>query len=203
MVLASRYIEHFTYLGLLVILLLCGMGLPLPEDVVLLAAGYLVHHGVTRYGYTLGVSVVGVMGGDLSLFMLGRHFGQGVVRYIALVRPSSQRRIDRLKEFMHRHGHRAILYARFLAGARALVYICAGSLGVPVNRFMAFDLLGAVISVPIMVSVGYLFGDQIEIVVKLIGGAERAVLLIVILTAVIALARLLASVRQERHAADH
>jgi membrane protein DedA with SNARE-associated domain len=202
MVLVSPYIEHFTYLGLLVILLLCGMGLPLSEDVVLLAAGYLVHHGVTRYGPTLGVSLVGVVGGDLSLFLLGRRFGQGVLRYLVLTRPGSQRRIERLKAFMARHGHRAILYARFFVGARALVYISAGTLGVAVGRFVAFDVLGAVFSVPIMVSAGYLFGDQIETVIKLLGGVERVIFLLVVLSAAIAVARLVASARQERQAAS-
>jgi membrane protein DedA with SNARE-associated domain len=203
MVLVSRYIEHFTYLGLLVILLLCGMGLPLPEDIVLLAAGYLVHHGVTRYGLTLGVSVVGVVGGDVSLFLLGRHFGQGMVRYLTMGRPGPQRRVERLKEFMLHHGHLAILYARFLAGARALVYISAGSLGVAIDRFIAFDLLGAFVSVPIMVSAGYFFADQIEFVVKLIGGAERVIFLFAVLTATIGLVRFLMVVWQDRQPASN
>ena len=45
----SSYIEHFTYLGLFVILMLCGLGLPMPEDVALLVGGFLAHEGVTRY----------------------------------------------------------------------------------------------------------------------------------------------------------
>ena len=71
---------------------------------------------------------------------------------------------------MDRHGHRAVFYARFLAGLRALVYLEAGSLGVPISRFLMYDLLGAVISVPLVVSLGYLFGNQIEQVLHYIGG---------------------------------
>ena len=63
---------------------------------------------------------------------------------------------------MHRHGHRAIFYARFLAGLRALVYLSAGSFGVPPSVFLFYDLLGALISVPIVVTLGYVFGEQIE-----------------------------------------
>ncbi len=122
--------------------MLCGLGLPLPEDVALLAGGFLVHRGVTHYPMTLVVSLVGVVAGDNSLFFLGRRFGTGLVRYFGLNRPRSKVQIDRLHEFMHRHGHRAIFYARFLAGLRALIYLTAGSFGVTPGRFFLYDLAG-------------------------------------------------------------
>ena len=82
--LISAYIEHFTYVGLFVVLMLCGLGLPIPEDVALLAGGYLVHRGITRYPITLAVSLLGVVAGDNSLFFMGRRFGSGLVRYFSI-----------------------------------------------------------------------------------------------------------------------
>jgi membrane protein DedA with SNARE-associated domain len=174
----SGYIQHFTYLGLLVVLILCGLGLPLPEDIALLAGGFLVHRGITQYPMTLAVSLVGVVAGDNSLFFLGRHFGTGLVTYLGIGHPDSQRRIERLKQFMHRHGHLAIFYARFLAGVRALVYLTAGSLGVSPARFFVYDALGALISVPIVVSIGYVFGRQIEQAIAYVGGFDKLVLFV-------------------------
>ena len=118
--LISAYIEHFTYIGLFVVLMLCGLGLPIPEDVALLAGGYLVHRGITRYPITLAVSLLGVVVGDNSLYFLGRRFGSGIVRYISLGRPGAKHQIERIEAFVQRHGHRAIFYARFLAGLLAL-----------------------------------------------------------------------------------
>jgi membrane protein DedA with SNARE-associated domain len=180
--LVSVYIQHFTYAGLLVVLILCGMGLPIPEDVALLAGGFLVHRGVIQYPMTLLVALVGVVAGDNSLFFLGRRYGTGLVTYLGIGRPRSQRQIDRLKEFMQRHGHRAILYARFVAGLRALVYLTAGSLGVSPLRFFLYDLAGAVISVPIVVTLGYLFGNELEAVLRYIGGVEKLVWVVVALS---------------------
>ena len=187
----SGYIEHFTYLGLFVILLLCGMGLPMPEDIALLAGGFLVHRGIIRYPITLAVSLLGVVAGDNSLFFLGRRFGTGLVRYFGLNRPGSKAQIERIRAFMHRHGHRAIFYARFLAGLRALIYLTAGSFGVTPLRFLLYDLLGAVISVPIVVSIGYLFGGQLEVVVHYLGGFERLLWIVVVLSLAIYGMRLL------------
>jgi membrane protein DedA with SNARE-associated domain len=175
--LVSNYIEHFTYLGLFLVLVLCGMGLPVPEDLALLTGGFLIHRGITQYPTTLAVSFIGVVAGDNSLFFIGRRFGARILRYLGSVRPHIVPRIERLKRFMDRHGHMAIFYARFLAGVRAPVYIVAGSAGVAPTRFVIYDSLGAVISVPIAVSIGYFFGDQIDLAITYLGGFDRLLLL--------------------------
>ncbi|HKN13359.1 MAG TPA: DedA family protein [Candidatus Binatus sp.] len=189
--LISAYIEHFTYLGLFVVLMMCGLGLPIPEDVALLAGGYLVHRGITRYPITLVVSLLGVVAGDNSLFFMGRHFGSGLVRYFSIGRPGRKHQIERIEGFMQRHGHRAIFYARFLAGLRALVYLSAGSFGVRPAIFLFYDLLGALISVPIVVTLGYVFGKQLELLVKYIGGFERLIVVVAILSVLVYATRLL------------
>jgi membrane protein DedA with SNARE-associated domain len=187
--LVSSYLEHFTYLGLFLVLMLCGLGMPIPEDIALLAGGYLVHRGITRYTITLGVSLLGVVVGDNSLFFLGRRFGSGLVRYFGLERPRRKLQIERIQDFMQRHGHRAIFYARFLAGLRALIYLTAGSFGVRPAVFFMYDLLGAVISVPVVVTIGYLFGTQLERIVRLLGGFERLILVVTILSVGLYLSR--------------
>jgi membrane protein DedA with SNARE-associated domain len=197
--LVSAYIQHFTYLGLLLVLLLCGLGLPLPEDVALLAGGFLVHRGVIQYPPTLAVSLVGVLGGDCSLFFLGRHLGSGLVKYVGLLYPDYRQSIARMQNFMHRHGHRAVFYGRFLAGVRALIYLTAGSLGVPPARFLVYDLAGALISVPLMVSLGYLFANQIEAVTRYLGGFDRLLLAAVALSLTVWLIRAVLTARARRH----
>jgi membrane protein DedA with SNARE-associated domain len=174
--LVSSYIEHFTYIGLFLVLVLCGLGLPVPEELPLLTGGFLAYRGITQFPATLAISFVGVMAGDNSLFFLGRRFGTGVLRYLGLVRPGTRQRIERLRMFMDRHGHLAIFYARFLAGVRALVYLTAGLAGVTPQRFVVYDALGAIISVPVAVSAGYFFGDQIDLAIRYVGGFDRLVL---------------------------
>jgi len=187
----STYLEHFTYLGLLIVLVLCGLGLPVPEDAVLLTGGFLAHRGLVEYPVALAVSFVGVITGDCSLFFLGRRFGTGLLRYFGLMHPNSRRSIARMRKFMDRYGNRAVFYGRFLAGLRALVYLSAGSLGVPTSRFLMYDLLGATISVPLVVSLGYLFGSEIERILYYLGGIQRALILVAVLSVVIWLSRVL------------
>jgi membrane protein DedA with SNARE-associated domain len=193
--LISGYIEHFTYAGLFVILMLCGLGLPMPEDVALLAGGFLAHKGVTRYPITLVVALLGVIAGDNSLYFIGRGVGSNLLAFFGLKRSKSasdesSNNLDRLHVFMHRHGHLAIFYARFFAGFRALVYLSAGSLGVPPSRFFLYDLAGAAISVPVVVTLGYVFGEQIEKVIHYIGGFQKVIWIVLGLGLLIYLTRM-------------
>jgi membrane protein DedA with SNARE-associated domain len=94
---------------------------------------------------------------------------------------------------MDRHGHRTIFYARFLAGMRALVFITAGSMGVSPARFVFFDGLGALISVPLVVVLGYTFGDELERIVEYIGGVETVVVVLLALAALFYTTRLWAA----------
>ena len=189
--LISSYIEHFTYLGLFVILMLCGLGLPMPEDVALLVGGFPAHKGVTRYPITLIVALLGVIAGDNSLYFIGRGVGSNLLSYFGLKRAGAENQLDRMHAFMHRHGHLAIFYARFFPGFRALVYLSAGSFRVPPSRFFFYDLAGAAISVPVVVTLGYVFGEQLEQVIRFIGLFNKLIWVVVSLCGLILLTRYL------------
>jgi membrane protein DedA with SNARE-associated domain len=187
----SSYIEHFTYLGLFVILTLCGLGLPMPEDIPLLVGGFLAHKGVTRYPFTLIVALLGVIAGDNSLYFIGRGVGAKLLSRFRLKRAGAENQTDRMHTFMHRHGHLAIFYARFFPGFRALVYLSAGSFRVPPSRFFFADLAGAAISVPVVVTLGYVFGDQLERVIRFIGVFNKLIWVVVSLCGLILSSRYL------------
>jgi membrane protein DedA with SNARE-associated domain len=189
----AGYIEHFTYVGLFAVLTLCGLGLPLPEDAALLTGGWLAHRGVTRLPLTVAVGLAGVLTGDCALYFLGRRFGPRVIRYVTIGHPAAEARVEWIRGFMDRHGHRTIFYARFLAGMRALVFITAGSMGVSPARFVFFDGLGALISVPLVVVLGYTFGDELERIVEYIGGVETVVVVLLAVAALFYTTRLWAA----------
>jgi membrane protein DedA with SNARE-associated domain len=174
--LVSSSIEHFTYVGLFLVLALCGLGLPVPEELPLLTGGFLVYRGITQYPATLLIAFVGVIAGDNSLFFLGRRFGTSVLKYLEYMRPHTRQRIEWLKMLIDRYGNRAIFYARFLPGVRAPIYLASGLAGMTPRRFIAYDALGAAISVPVVVSIGYFFGDQIDSAIRYFGGFDRVVL---------------------------
>jgi len=155
-------LEHATYGLTLLLLLAAGMGLPIPEDVVLLVAGALIHRGATHLVPTAAVVAVGVLAGDLMIFLTARHLGARALERPLFRRLLPERRRQRLERLFARWGGGIVFAARQVAGIRAPVFALAGLHGLPVALFVLFDAIGLVISGPLFLSLGYLFSNQLD-----------------------------------------
>jgi membrane protein DedA with SNARE-associated domain len=145
-------------------LVIGGLGAPLPEDVALLAAGALVQRGAVSVVVALVVLFAGVIGGDVMLFVLARRLGHAAYdrpRFRRLLPPERRLRIEGA---YRRHGGLLVFCARFLAGVRAGTFAMAGIHGMQLRRFVFWDLLAACISIPLIVGLGYLGADHLDVV---------------------------------------
>jgi membrane protein DedA with SNARE-associated domain len=153
-------LEHFqgtplSLWGPFFLLLLCGLGLPLPEDIVLIAAGML---GVIDGHSWIKVSVfmyAGVLAGDSIIFGAGRRFGVGLLKAAWFQRFLPASKQVKVVEFYDKHGAKGLFIARFLPGLRAPIFFSAGSLRVSYLKFLFYDGLAALISVPVFVWLGH------------------------------------------------
>lgn len=95
--------------------------------VVLLAGGH-----ITNWWLTFASMTVGGMIGDIGLYVIGRYAMHMLLRF----RFADPERIDYIKGKYGDHAAWASFMARFLPGARTLVYVSAGSMKYPFGRFL-------------------------------------------------------------------
>jgi membrane protein DedA with SNARE-associated domain len=149
------------YLGVAGALLLTGVGFPCPEDIILLFAGFLVSEGQANLYIMIGVALFAILASDLLIYTIGYHFGQNVIK----VRPFrwifTTRLMERVNKFYARYGKATIFVGRFGAGLRAWIYLLAGTSKMKVFHFVLMDFLAALISVPLLVWLGFYLPDQI------------------------------------------
>lgn len=158
---ANKYFGHFHYFGPFVVLLACGMGLPIPEEVTLLACGYLVYQEIVSYWPITLVCSAAILLGDSVPFWLGRIYGMRALR-ISWVRPILHpERFAKIERRFRQHGNWATFAFRFFAGVRIPGYFVAGTLGMSYSRFLLLDALGVLISVPISIWFGKLLSAEI------------------------------------------
>lgn len=150
------------------ILLVCGLGVPLPEDISLILGGYLVHRGAARLPAMLLVGFGGILAGDSLIFLAGRRFGAkvGVNPGGLLGKVITPAKRAQVATMFARHGQKIVMIARFLPGVRAVTYFTAGSIGMSFGRFIFFDGLAAALSAPIFVLLGYRFGGELELLIE-------------------------------------
>jgi membrane protein DedA with SNARE-associated domain len=149
---------YFLILG---ILLACGLGLPIPEDITLFAAGLLAYYGVTDLATTVVVAFGGVLLGDSIVFLLGAFYGRRLLKHRIVARLLHEERMSKATELFRKHGNKLIFAARFMPGLRAPAFFSAGVLHVPFRVFVFYDGLAALVSVPLIICLVYRFGDPI------------------------------------------
>ncbi|MBE7462521.1 MAG: DedA family protein [Planctomycetes bacterium] len=156
------YFEHGSYLAVFLTLILCGMGLPVPEEAVFLLAGFVLAKIDGSLALMMFVAVLGIMSGDSLTYYLGRRIGPGIAQYKWLVRMGVPARLKQARSFFEKHGNKTIFLAGFLAGVRAPTFFLCGWLHVSYYRFLLLDFLRAAITAPISIYLGYRFGPEAE-----------------------------------------
>ena len=146
---------------LLVGLILAGLGFPFPEDLILLLAGGLARASGLPLPLVVALCGIGVLSGDVILFSTARRLGPA-----ALERPSIRwllppERKTKLEKMFERRGGAVVFGARHVAGLRAPVFALAGMNGMSLRRFLSWDALGAMISVPVVTTLGFFFSDHV------------------------------------------
>lgn len=180
------WIERGSYLGIILFLTLTGLGLPIPEEVPIMAAGVAsrVKDGIKWY-YALPACLVGALLGDSLMYAIGRFFGARILRehpwWSGFLTPEREQTIEAL---LKKHGIWAFFVARFLVGLRSPFYLTAGMLKVKYRWFLLADFICATVVISGFFGLAYLFGERIT---GLIQSAERGFTAAVIAVALVAL----------------
>ena len=169
------------YLGVFLVLMACGLGLPLPEDVPLLTSGFLVHMGLARLGFMIPVAMAGVLTGDCTLFFMGRKLGHHVVEHRIFRRAVNPARLLMAERLFQKHGIKIVFVGRFLPGLRSMIFMAAGVLRVRFGTFIGVNGMAACISVPTLVVLGYLFGNNLDKIKHEVRTATHFIVLAIVL----------------------
>jgi membrane protein DedA with SNARE-associated domain len=141
---------------------LCGLGLPMPEDIILISAGYLVSLGKFPMSTAIVAGMVGVLSGDALLFFVGRRYGRALLERPWLLRWFSADQIANASDRIRSNARFICFIARFLPGLRSPIYLVSGTMGIAPSTYLLQDGLAASLSVPFWVVFGWYFGASID-----------------------------------------
>jgi membrane protein DedA with SNARE-associated domain len=166
-------VEQFSYAGIFITLLLASMGVPIPEEAVVITAGVLSQQGTTRWWIALPLSIAGVLSGDVILYWAGWHWGERLLNWWVVRLVLTREREERLKAAYRRHAMKTVFTARHIMGVRAAAFLTAGIARVPFWKFFGVDAGSALISVPLGFTLAYFFADQLQEVLRDVRRTER------------------------------
>ena len=168
------------YLSIIVILILTGCGLPVPEEFPIIAAGVASSGANADLNpwIALGCCLIGALAGDSMLYAIGYHFGHNLVKaHPRLARLLHAEREAKMEQLINKHGLKALFLARFMVGVRAPVYLSIGILRTSYKKFLLFDAFCATAVVSFFFGLSYLFGDNVKTWIR---GTEKVFTAIVV-----------------------
>ncbi len=142
-----------------------------------------------RWWILLPVCIIAVVLSDVILYSLGLWGGDRLLRHrwLSHMMPPNRRR--RTEENFHRYGVSILVFGRLVPGIRAPLFLTAGSMRLPLPRFLLADGLGAVVGNSFFFFLGFWLGDSVKTLI--VGVEERLKPILIIVTVGLVVAYLL------------
>lgn len=180
------FFGEYGYIAVFACLILCGLGVPVPEDITLVSGGVISGLALANPHIMCAIGLAGVLAGDSTMFLAGRIFGYRVQRLKFFRKVVSPQRFSQIQKKFKKHGLGLLFVARFLPGLRSPIYLVAGmSHRISYLTFIVMDGLAALISVPVWIYLGYFFADNLDILMEYVHDVQKAIFLALGLLAVI------------------
>lgn len=160
----AGFLDKFTYLAIVSVLSAAGLGVPVSEDLTLLLGGALAARGVTLFWPTLAAGYFGVLIGDALIHQWGRRMGPRAYAAPLVQKALSVARQEKLRAHFARRSFLTIVVGRHTPVLRAPVFFLAGASGVGFWKFVLADAVSAAITVPAVVTLGFYFGNHLDVV---------------------------------------
>lgn len=175
----EAFFVEYGYAAVFFVLVICGFGVPIPEDLTLVTGGVISGMGYTNPHMMFAVGMLGVLVGDGVMFAAGRIWGQKILRFKPIARIMTPKRYEQVQEKFDKYGNRVLFVARFLPGLRTAVFVTAGiSRKVSYLRFIIMDGLAALISVPIWIYLGEYGAHNIDWLMAKMHSLQSGILVI-------------------------
>lgn len=167
--------ETYSYFIIYLVLIACGLGIPIPEDITLTVSGILISYDITNFAITFLVGMVGVLTGDIIAYVAGRFWGKSLLKSRIISKILRRRSLARARIASRKFGNYLIFFARFMPGLRTPVYFSMGVFKKPFIKFVLIDGLAALISVPVWIYIGMVFGRNIPVLEKYVKHMQEGI----------------------------
>ena len=178
-------IGQLGYTGILVLMFLESTFFPVPSEVVIPPAGYLVAKGEMNMAAVIACGVVGSVLGALFNYLLAVWLGRPLLMKYGKYILFPPKRLERVNSFFINHGEISTFTGRLIPGLRHFISFPAGLAHMNLMRFCLYTALGAAVWVTILAYIGKFVGDNIELVNKYSRQALLAVLAVMIIVFII------------------
>lgn len=161
----SYWFSHYGSFALFGLLVLGIVGLPIPDETLLILSGYLMAQGKLSLWLTPLCALLGTMLGITFSYLLGYFGGRLLILQFGHWLGITKEKLDKLHQGFERRGKWLLIICYFIPGVRHLTGIVAGISCLSFWEFALFAYTGALLWTASFLIIGFFFHDawkQIE-----------------------------------------
>ena len=172
------WIVRHGYGAIFVLLMLGIVGLPVPDETLLVFAGYLSFKGTLRLETTVATGFLGSACGISISYALGRLLGLPALNKVGPLLHLRPEHLEQAHQWVERWGKYSLLLAYFVPGYRHLAAFLSGASRLEPTVFARFAYTGALIWASCFVGLGYVAGDAWQRLIPLLHQTLHTVMLL-------------------------
>lgn len=176
---AADLLNSLGSLGLVLLLLAENLFPPIPSEVILPLAGFLVSRGDLGIIQALLAATLGSLLGAYILYALGRWGGRPLVLRYGRILRIKEEDLDDAAGWFERYGGAVVFFARMVPGARSIVSVPAGMLHMPLGRFTLLTTAGSALWNALLIGAGWLLGNNWTRAADVVGQVSNVVIAVV------------------------
>jgi membrane protein DedA with SNARE-associated domain len=177
------FVHHLGYLGIFLMTFVESTFVPIPAEVTMIPAGYLVQQGKMSLIPVLLASIFGTVGGAYFNYWLAKRYGRELfIRYGKYLMMTPEK-LDKLELFFYRHGAISTFTGRLIPGVRHYISFPAGLAKMDLKKFVIYTALGGAIWMTVLVLLGYYIGENEELMMRYLPKAKVGMLVLIVAAA--------------------
>jgi membrane protein DedA with SNARE-associated domain len=154
-------VSSWGYAGVFGLMLLESSSLPIPSEVVLPFAGYLVSLGQLNLWVTIAIATVAGVAGSMIDYFIGLRAAHALSEHRILGKVFFTRsQLETAVNWFGRYGVAVVFFSRLIPGFRTIVSFPAGAVKMPIAKFLAYSTAGCLIWNGLLIYVGYWLGSR-------------------------------------------
>lgn len=179
-----EFIASWGYVAVAVLMAAENACIPIPSELILGFAGYLIFDGQMTFTGALVAGMVGGMAGSIFAYVVGHRGGRSFVDKYGHYFFVKKSHVDIAQNWFDKYGLKAVFFSRMLPVVRTFISLPAGFAHVDMKKFLTLTFLGSLPWTALILACGMMLGKSWEIMLKI--GHEASLIFVAICAVVIA-----------------